>query len=123
MKQRRFAYICSPQRGSKYFSENQLRSYCKAVERMGYIPISPWLMFPFLSEFGTADTQTMKEYSRSLIRRFNVFIVTGPFRAQMREENKLAKDLRKHRTTLDGMMVLEQYERQQYSDLGDIDEQ
>lgn len=113
MKNRKFAYVCTPHRGSKHYSRKAVLAYCMKLYKMGYIPVSPWLMFPFLDTSQQADMQEMKEFAKALIRRFNVFILTGPLvTAQMRDEYTLAKEKGKHMTTLDGMTMVQVYANQ-----------
>ena len=113
MKPRKFAYVCCPHKGSRYYNARKTLAYCRKVYKLGYIPVCPWVMFPFLDSADAAEHTDAMEMAKSLIRRFGVFILTGPFTTrQMREENDLAKSLGKHRTTLDGVMLIEMYEGQ-----------
>lgn len=106
MKNRIFAYVSAPTGES--FANAKLRSYCRQLYDLGYLPVCPMLMF---SRFLDGELPEEREDGRTmfmeLLRRCRVLVVgSNEITGDMEKEILLAKRLGIVATTLAGIKKL-----------------
>jgi hypothetical protein len=78
MRDRPFAYICSPFRGDFKNNVKKARGYCLQVFHEGYTPVAPALLFPqFLDDNIPHDREAGMEMGLALLKQCRIMVVCG----------------------------------------------
>ncbi len=105
MKNRVFAYVCTPHRTKEGFLAQGTKEYLRALYKQGYVPICPNIMFSqFLSDSIPDEKESRREMALALLRRCRVLVVCGEhITEEMTQEMLLAEKLGIVAVTFDGI--------------------
>ena len=102
---RPFAYVCAPTSNELGGSNKKLRTYCRKLYDLGYLPVAPQLLFPqFINCNVPVENNDSVSMASDMLRRCRVVVVCGKHNTEiMTSEIELARRLGIVITTLDGI--------------------
>lgn len=111
MKNKVFAYVCTPHKTKDGFPAREPKEYSRALFRLGYIPICPNVMFSsFLSDAVPSQRQARREMCLAVLRRCRALVVCGDVTTEeMSEEILLAERLGIVTVTFDGVERISEF--------------
>ncbi|MCW6681591.1 DUF4406 domain-containing protein [Aerococcaceae bacterium NML160702] len=90
-ERKQLAYICAPFRGDVEQNIEKAKEYARYVYELGYIPVTPHVMFPFLDDDNPAEREIAMQMDMELLSKCEYMYIFGKMTEGMRKEFEFAQ--------------------------------
>ncbi|MCW6680864.1 DUF4406 domain-containing protein [Aerococcaceae bacterium NML130460] len=91
-ERKHLAYICAPFRGDVKQNIERAKEYARYVYELGYIPVTPHVMFPFLEDDNPAERESAMQMDLELLSKCDVIYFFDEISEGMEKEIAFARE-------------------------------